>query len=329
MDSRLRCIELIEIQSKKNSYLQVLNMLTANLSGYPKRPDLESIRKYLDVGGENPFITSVKNAVQGQIKAKIVTDGQIRYPIPLMASNVPGMTTDGRVCIENKLGAPRTPMMTLDFLTAAAECEDARLVKAVLPGPFSFAKSCELDTKSPYSSRCDVDLLFDIASIIRFEIEALKESKARLIQIVEPVDSIKDIDIFLDLLSFLFKRVKTPICHVEGDVSMAFPQLLDAKISVISFDVVDFPQNREILKFEELFEVHDKIISLGCVDSSVATKESVESIERRVIAFVDAFGYESVWISPNKTLESLSPRTAFHKLEQLVSTKNRIATRTP
>ncbi|HEX7515468.1 MAG TPA: hypothetical protein VF393_07775, partial [archaeon] len=60
-------------------------MLTANLSGYPKRPDLESIRKYLDVGGENPFITSVKNAVQGQIKAKIdiVTDGQIRYPIPL------------------------------------------------------------------------------------------------------------------------------------------------------------------------------------------------------------------------------------------------------
>ena len=84
MDSRLRCIELIEIQSKKNSYLQVLNMLTANLSGYPKRPDLESIRKYLDVGGENPFITSVKNAVQGQIKAKIdiVTDGQIRsHPI--------------------------------------------------------------------------------------------------------------------------------------------------------------------------------------------------------------------------------------------------------
>jgi methionine synthase II (cobalamin-independent) len=173
-----------------------------------------------------------------------------------------------------------------------------------------------------------VDLLFDIASIIRFEIEALKESKARLIQIVEPVDSVKDIDIFLDLLSFLFKRVKTPLCHVEGDVSMAFPQLLDAKISVISFDVVAFPQNREILKFEELFEVHEKIISLGCVDSSATKKESVESIEKRAIAFVDAFGYESVWISPNRTLASLSPRTAFHKLEQLVSIKNRIATRT-
>jgi 5-methyltetrahydropteroyltriglutamate--homocysteine methyltransferase len=306
-------------------------MLTANLSGYPKRPDLESIRKYLDVGGENPFTTAVKNAVQSQIKAKIdiVTDGQIRHPIPLLASNVPGMTTDGRICIKSKLGAPRRPMMTLDFLTAAAECEDTRLVKAVLPGPFSFVKSCELDAKSPYSSRYNVDLLFDIASIIRFEIDALKESKARLIQIVEPVDSVKDIDIFLDLLSFLFRRVKTPICHVEGDVSVAFPQLLDAKISVISLDVVAFPQNREILKFEELFEVHDKILSLGCIDSSASKKESLESIEKRAIAFVRAFGYESVWISPNKTLESLSSRAAFHKLEQLASAKNHFATETP
>jgi 5-methyltetrahydropteroyltriglutamate--homocysteine methyltransferase len=305
-------------------------MLTANLSGYPKRPDLDSIRKYLDVGGENPFTTSVKKAVHDQIEAKIdiVTDGQIRDPLLLIASNVPGMETNGCVLIENKLGAPRRPMMALDFLTAAAECGDAKLVKAVLPGPFSFAKSCQVDFKSPYSSNCDVDLLFDIASVIRFEIEALKENKARLIQIIEPIDSIKDIDILLDLLSFLFKKVKTPICHIDGDVSMVFPQLLDAKISVISFDVVASPQNREILKFEELFEVHEKKISLGCVDSSVAKKESIESIEKRVIAFVDAFGYESVWISPNNTLVSLPPRTAFRKLQQLMTVKNRITSRT-
>jgi 5-methyltetrahydropteroyltriglutamate--homocysteine methyltransferase len=304
-------------------------MLTANLSGYPKRPDLDSIRKYLDVGGENPFTTSVKRAVRDQIEAKvdIVTDGQIKDPITLIASNVPGMETNDYVWIEGKLEAPRRPMMAGDFLTAAAECGDAKLVKAVLPGPFSFAESCKVKPQSPYSSNHDVDLLFDIASIIRFEIQALKESKARLIQIVEPIESVKDIDVFLDLLSLLFKRVKTPICHLEGDVSMAFPQLLDAKISVISFDVVAFPQNREILKFGELFEVHEKIISLGCVDSSAAKKESVESIEKRVIAFVDAFGYESVWISPNKTLASLPPRTAFHKLQQLSTAKNRITAR--
>ena len=305
-------------------------MLTANLSGYPKSPDLDSIRKYLDVGGENPFTASVKRAVRDQIEAKvdIVTDGQIRDPITLIASNVSGMETDGSVWIEGQLGAPHRPMMAGDFLTAAAECGDARLVKAVLPGPFSFAGSCQVGPHSPYSSNYDVDLLFDIASIIRFEIEALKENKARLIQIVEPMESVKDIDVFLDLLSFLFKRVKTPICHLKGDVSTAFPQLLDAKISVISFDVVAFPQNREILKFEELFEVHEKIISLGCVDSSAAKKDSVESIERRVIAFVDGFGYESIWISPNETLASLSPQTAFHKLKQLTIAKNRIAART-
>jgi methionine synthase II (cobalamin-independent) len=173
-----------------------------------------------------------------------------------------------------------------------------------------------------------VELLFDVASILRFEIEALKENKARFVQIIEPIESVKDINVFLDLLSFLFKRVKTPICHLEGDMSKAFPQLLDAEVSVISFDVVDFPQNREMLKFKELFEVHEKITSLGCVDSSAAQKESIESIEKRVIAFVEAFGYESVWISPNKTLASLPPPTAFHKLRQLKITKDRIAART-
>jgi 5-methyltetrahydropteroyltriglutamate--homocysteine methyltransferase len=328
MGSLLLCIELTEIQSKKNSYPQVFSMLTANLSGYPKRPDLNAIRKYLGVGGENPFTTSIKKAVQSQMEAKIdiVTDGQIRDPFSLIASNVKGMEPDGYVRIESKLGEPRRPMLALDFLTAA-ECSDATLVKAVLPGPFSFAKSCQVTAKSPYSSNFDVDLLFDIASIIRFEIEALKENNARLIQIVEPIESVSDIDIFLEMLSFVFKRVKTPICHLEGDIRLAFPQLLDAKISVISFDVVAFPQNREILKFEELFEVHEKIISLGCVDSSAAKKDSVESIERRVIAFVDAFGYENVWISPNKTLASLSQRTACQKLKHLAIAKNRIAAR--
>lgn len=329
MDWLSLCTELTEIRDKREFYPQVLSMLIANLSGYPKRPDLDSIRKYLEVGGENPFTAAVKKAVQDQIKAgmDMVTDGQIRDSITLIASNVPGMQTDGHARIESKLGVPRRPTMALDFLTAAIACGDARLVKAVLPGPFSFVESCQLNPKSPYSSNSDVDLLFDIASILRFEIEALKENKARLIQIVEPIESVNDIDVFLDLLSFLFKRVRTPICHLEGDVSKAFPQLLDAKISVISFDVVAFPQNRETLKFEELFEVHEKITSLGCVDSSAAQKESIESIEKRVIAFVDAFGFESVWISPNKTLASLPPLAAFHKLRQLKITKDRIAAR--
>ena len=330
MDWLSLCTELTEIRDKGEFYPQALSMLTANLSGYPKRPDLNSIRKYLEVGGENPFTAAVKRAVQDQIKAgmDMVTDGQIRDSIALIASNVPGMETDGHARIESKLGAPRRPTMALDFLTAATACGDARLVKAVLPGPFSFVESCQLSPRSPYRSNSDVELLFDVASILRFEIEALKENKARLIQIIEPIESVNDINVFLDLLSFLFKRVKTPICHLEGDVSKAFPQLLDAKISVISFDVVDFPQNRETLKFKELFEVHEKITSLGCVDSSVAQKESIQSIEKRVIAFVEAFGSESLWISPNKTLASLPPLMAFHKLQQLKITKDRIAART-
>jgi len=80
----------------------------------------------------------------------------------------------------------------------------------VLPGPFSFVESCVLDPKAPYRSKHDVNLLFDIASVLRYEIDALRENHASLIQIIEPIEIVRDLDVFLDLLSVLFKRVKTP-----------------------------------------------------------------------------------------------------------------------
>ena len=178
-------------------------MLSANLSGYPTRPDLKAIREYVRAGGENPFTAGVKKAVQDQLRAgvDIVTDGQVRQVTDLLASNVPGMRMDDHPRIENTVGTPRNTTAELDFITAARECGDATRVKAVLPGPFSFADSCVLDAKAPYRSKHDVDLLFDIASVLRYEIDALRENHASLIQITEPIGLVRDIDVFLDLLS--------------------------------------------------------------------------------------------------------------------------------
>jgi methionine synthase II (cobalamin-independent) len=169
-----------------------------------------------------------------------------------------------------------------------------------------------------------VNLLFDIASVLRYEIDALRENHATLIQIIEPIEIVRDLDVFLDLLSVLFKWVKTPVCHFEGDVSKAFPKLLEAKIAVISFDVVNFVQNNATLKCKELFEVHEKIACLGCVDSSKAQPESIEALEKRVSPFVSAFGQERVWISPSKTLANLPRLAAFDKLRQLGIAKLRM-----
>ncbi len=304
-------------------------MLSANLSGYPTRPDLNSIRAYVRAGGENPFTAAVKKAVQDQLRAgvDIVTDGQVRQVTHLLAYNVPGMLMDDHPRIENTVGAPRNTTAELDFITAARECGDATRVKAVLPGPFSFADSCVLDAKAPYRSKHDVNLLFDIASVLRYEIDALRENHASLIQITEPIEIVRDIDVFLDLLSVLFKRVKTPVCHFEGNLSKAFPKLLEAKIAVISFDVVDFTQNNAMVKFKELFEVHEKVACVGCVNSSKAQVESIEALEKRVGPFIDAFGQERVWISPSKTLANLPRLAAFDKLRQLGTAKLRMAAR--
>ena len=302
-------------------------MFATNLSGYPKRPDLSSIRNFLAVGGENPFTAAIKKAVQDQVAAglDIVTDGQVRDFLNVIASNVPGMKADSRPRIENALGVPRRPTAAHDFDIAAAQCGDARRVKAVLPGPFSFAESCDINTKSLYSSKFDAELLFDIASVLRFEIEALRERKARLIQIVEPVESTYDFEIFADLLSVLFKRVETPVCHIEGNVRSTFPMLLDANVAVISFEVVDRPENRNIREFKELVETHEKMVCVGCVSTSLTPQESLKLIEQRIIPFIDAFGYDRVWISPNGTLANLSFDEAFHKLRQLKIIKDRIA----
>jgi 5-methyltetrahydropteroyltriglutamate--homocysteine methyltransferase len=304
-------------------------MLSANLSGYPTRPDLKAIREYVRAGGENPFTAAVKKAVQDQLRAgvDIVTDGQVRQVTDLLASNVPGMRMDDHPRIENTVGTPRNTTAELDFITAARECGDAARVKAVLPGPFSFADSCVLDAKAPYRSKHDVNLLFDIASVLRYEIDALRENHASLIQITEPIEIVRDLDVFLDLLSVLFKRVKTPVCHFEGNVSKAFPKLLEAKIAVISFDVVDFTQNNATVKFKELVEVHEKVACVGCVDSSKAQVESIEALQKRVGPFIDAFGQERIWISPSNTLANLPRLAAFDKLRQLEAAKRRIAAR--
>jgi 5-methyltetrahydropteroyltriglutamate--homocysteine methyltransferase len=304
-------------------------MLSANLSGYPTRPDLKAIREYVRAGGENPFTAGVKKAVQDQLRAgvDIVTDGQVRQVADLLASNVPGMRMDDHPRIENTVGTPRNTTAELDFITAARECGDAARVKAVLPGPFSFADSCVLDAKAPYRSKHDVNLLFDIASVLRYEIDALRENHASLIQITEPIEIVRDLDVFLDLLSVLFKRVKTPVCHFEGNVSKAFPKLLEAKIAVISFDVVDFTQNNATVKFKELVEVHEKVACVGCVNSSKAQVESIEALQKRVGPFIDAFGQERIWISPSNTLANLPRLAAFDKLRQLEAAKRRIAAR--
>jgi|GEM_PF-234932 len=307
----------------------MVRLLSANLSGYPTRPGLEAIEEYIRLGGENPFTTGVKNAVQDQMKAgvDIITDGQVRETTPLIASTVPGMVTDDRIHVENKLGTPRKPTAAEDFSIAVRQCRDVHRVKAILPGPISFAKSCQVNPKSTYSSSLDINLLFDIASILRYEINALKDRNARLIQIIERVDRINDTEVFLELLSVLFKRVKTPICHLVGDVNELFVTLLEGALTVISFDLVAFPQNCNITRFAEDFAAHEKKVSIGCVNASTARQEPISLIDKRVSAFVDAFGDEAIWISPSETLAGLPQSSAFRKLTQLEATKRRVASK--
>ena len=302
-------------------------MLATNLSGYPTRPSINMIRNLVKYGGENPFDIAVKEAVKDQIKADmdLVTDGQVRDIIHTFALHVPGMEADDQPLIRSPLSVPNDTSTVYDFAIATKVTNDPRKVKAVLPGPYSFVERCRLDVASGYERKDDIDLLFDVAKIIKYEIDALRNIGARAIQIVESMERITDLEVFIEWLDSIFNKVKIPICHIEGDIGASFLTLLDAKTKVLSFDVINYPKNRTVIKFAEQIDTREKILSLGCVDALTDAIEPLDKIERRISEFVELLDYEAIWVSPNASLSNLNRNIALKKLEALSDLKVKIA----
>ena len=285
------------------------------------------IRNLVKYGGEDPFDIAVKDAVKDQINADmdLVTDGQVRDIIHTFALHVPGMEADGQPLIRSPLGVPSDPSTVYDFAIATKVTNDPRKVKAVLPGPYSFVERCRLDVASGYERKDDIDLLFDVAKIIKYEIDALRNIGARAIQIVESMERITDLEVFIEWLDSIFNKVKIPICHIEGDIGASFLTLLDAKTKVLSFDVINYPKNRTVIKFAEQIDTREKILSLGCVDALTDAIEPLDKIERRISEFVELLDYEAIWVSPNASLSNLNRNIALKKLEALSDLKVKIA----
>ena len=302
-------------------------MLATNLSGYPTRPSINVIRNWVKNGGENPFDVAVKEAVKDQISAgmELVTDGQVRDIINIFALNVQGMEADDQPLIRNTLSVPSNPSTVYDFAMATKEINDPRKVKAVLPGPYSFVERCRLDVATGYEGKDDTDLLFDVAKIMRYEIDALRDNGAWPIQIVESAERITDLEVFIEWLDYIFNKVRIPICHIGGDIGASFLPLLEAKTKVLSFDVINYPKNRTVVKFAEHIEVHEKILALGCVDALTDAIEPLDKIERRISEFVEVLDYEAIWVSPNASLSNLNRNIALKKLEALSDLKVKIA----
>jgi 5-methyltetrahydropteroyltriglutamate--homocysteine methyltransferase len=301
-------------------------LLATNLSGYPTRPSINTIRYWIRYGGKNPFDVAVKEAVNDQINAGVdlVTDGQVRDTIPIFALNVPGMELDNEPVIYNKLGVPSNPTTLNDFILAIKETNDPRRVKAVLPGPYSFSERCRLDTASGYGKKDDINLIFDIAEIIKFDIGALRASGALSIQILETAEKITDLDVFIEWLNTISKKVRVPICHIHGNIEDSFLRLLDAKIKVLSFDLISHPKNRSVVKFAEQIEVHEKILALGCVDALTDNIEPLYQIEKRISEFSQTLGYDTIWVSPSTSLSNLSRDIALKKLKTLTDLKSQL-----
>ena len=96
-----------------------------------------------------------------------------------------------------------------------------------------------------------------------------------------------------------------------GDALNSFPQILDARVDVIGFDMTS-------TKLKELREYRiDRGVGLGFVDGRNSLIEDVEFVRRRIEYYLEANEPETIYITPSSDLEYLPRSVADEKVRLL------------
>jgi 5-methyltetrahydropteroyltriglutamate--homocysteine methyltransferase len=188
-----------------------------------------------------------------------------------------------------------------------------RTVKAVIPGPVTFAR---LSLDEHYSDH--ETFVLAIADVLAQEVAELEAAGAKVVQIDEPalLDAPED----LDLAKRAVARVTSELSSVEtilatyfGDAKRLGDELFDIEVDGFGFDLISGPENRELLKrFPK-----EKKLQVGILDARNTKLESVDDLTLTVERLVEEFGADRLYISPSAGLEYLPREKARAKLERL------------
>lgn len=183
-------------------------------------------------------------------------------------------------------------------------------IKAVIPGPYTFAKMCE---NKYYGS--NEELVTDIGKALCEEARMLEELGAKFIEIHEPLLASKDvqIDLFMKGFEALTANLSAKIWLQTyfGSVSHLLEELAKLKIDVLGFDLVEASNQFEsILGFEARWG-----LALGAVDSRSIRLEPVSKLRAIVKKAGEAF--ERIYLTPNAIMDFIPVSIAFAKLRKM------------
>jgi len=279
-----------------------------------------------DNGLENVFqeITRAVIEEQDQAGLDLLTDGQIRWDdlVRPVARRLEGAQINGLSRWYNNNVYYRRPVirgplsrkgpMLVDDYRFAASCTE-KPIKAVLPGPYTFALVSE-----DRHYRKLRPLVLRLAEILNQEAQALAEAGAPLIQFDEPSVGFQktDFKLLLEALRVATRHIKTKtaVSTYFGSVNGTLENLQKAPVDIIGLDIVSDSKAFAALKRAKI----TKELALGCVDGRNTKLESVSDLHAIFDAVKKRLPLDRVTVNPNCGLEFLPHTQALAKVQRLV-----------
>ena len=269
-------------------------------------------------------ITKAVIREQEQAGLDLLTDGQIRWEdlVTPLARGLAGFEVNGlsrwfnnnayyRRPILHKVPVWKGPVLAEQYRFAKRAA--SKPVKAVLPGPYTFAAVSE---DLVYKKRRP--FVLKMAEILNQEAKALAEAGAPLIQFDEPAVGFgkTDMKLAVEALNIAAHNLgtKTAVATYFGSLDGALGALMRSRVDVIGVDVVSEPKTLQRLKKTKV----TKELAIGCMDARNTKLESVADLHAIFRVAGRLAPRRGLYVNPNAGLEFLPHTQALAKIKRLV-----------
>jgi 5-methyltetrahydropteroyltriglutamate--homocysteine methyltransferase len=318
---------------------------TTVVGSYPKPPDEGqqfTVRKTLhaiergeatgeDLQRARDDLVRTVIAEQEEAGIDLVTDGQVRWDdiVTPFAQKMRGFELGGLLrWFDNNVyyrrpicagpiewGGPAS-VEAFEF----AQSVSRRPVKAVIPGPITFARLSVDEHYGDYER-----LVLAIAQVLSQEAFELRAAGAGVIQIDEPslLFAPEDLDLAAQALSVVTKDLEGTDVVVAGyftDAKRLGAGLFDLPVSHFGFDLVSGPENVEVIRSAPA----EVTIQAGIVDARNTKLEPVDDLVRTIESLIEIVGADRLRVSPSAGLEFLPREKARAKLQRLCEAAEKV-----
>ena len=269
-------------------------------------------------------ITKAVIREQEQAGLDLITDGLIRWEdlVTPIARRLDGFEINGlsrwfnnnvyyRRPILHKAPVWKGPIVAEQYRFAKQTA--SKPVKAILPGPYTFAYLSEdrhYKKMRPF--------VLKLAEILNQEAKALAAAGAPLIQFDEPAIGFgkTDVKLAVEALNLTVRDVgtKTAVATYFGSLNGALGALMRSKVDVVGVDVVSDPDALKALKKAKI----TKELAVGCLDARNTKLETVPELHAIFRVVRKLAPSNGLYVNPNAGLEFLPHTQALAKVKRLV-----------